>query len=319
MRLGVRSAGALVAVVALSGCGMVDGRSDGPAMAKAPAAGPSFDDGNYKLGTPYEVAGETYNPADAAQYDEVGYASWYGDELGGRPTANGEQFNPRGVSAAHPTLPMPSYVEVTHLGTGKTILVRVNDRGPFKKNRMIDLSHGAAEQLGVTGDGNFPVRVRRVNPPDSEKAALRAGMAVPERLETPAPLLSALRKKLGAGPITPAASPTPPPPRPRAAPVPRAAAGATYSAPPPRSEFIEEDAGVSRRRAPLATGKYYIQVAAFSSRANAQAAARAVGGQVVASGNVFRVRKGPYASDVSARAALGGVAAKGYRDARIVR
>lgn len=81
------------------------------------------------LGQPYQVDGKTYTPGDDPTYDDAGYASWYGAELAGRKTANGEMFNPNGVSAAHRTLPLPSYVEVTNLDNGKTILVRVNDRG----------------------------------------------------------------------------------------------------------------------------------------------------------------------------------------------
>ncbi len=120
-------------------------------------------------------------PVTASDYEATGQASWYGDELRGRPTANGESFNPDGFTAAHRTLPMSSYVEVTALDTGKTILVRVNDRGPYHGNRIIDLSHGAARQLGMVGNGSRLVRVRRVDPSESEKLALRRGNAVQVR------------------------------------------------------------------------------------------------------------------------------------------
>src|SRR3546814_10286294 len=99
------------------------------------------------------------------------------------------------LSAAHKTLPLPSYVEVTALDTGRTILVRVNDRGPMANDRLIDLSRGAAEQLGLA-DGVTGVRVRRVNPPKAERLRLRAGKAVPDRLATPDSLLAILRRKL---------------------------------------------------------------------------------------------------------------------------
>ena len=98
----------------------------------------------------------------APRYEATGTASWYGDELRGRKTANGEAFNPDGLTAAHRTLPMQSYVEVTALDTGRTVIVRINDRGPYHGNRLIDLSHGAARRLGLVGNGARLVRVRRV-------------------------------------------------------------------------------------------------------------------------------------------------------------
>ncbi|MGN6690639.1 MAG: septal ring lytic transglycosylase RlpA family protein, partial [Sphingopyxis sp.] len=128
-------------VLLLSACGVADGkREGGPAPGPTPAlAADMAADTPVKLGDPYTVAGVTYTPADIPDYDDVGYASWYGEELAGKPTANGEIFNPDGISAAHRTLPLPSYVEVTALDTGRTILVRVNDRGPMVGDRLIDL------------------------------------------------------------------------------------------------------------------------------------------------------------------------------------
>jgi rare lipoprotein A len=143
---------------------------------------------------------------EAEEYDEVGYASWYGDELAGRKTASGEPFLPTGISAAHRTLPFQSYVEVTSLDTGRTILVRINDRGPYARSRLIDLSRGAAEQLGVSGHGHAAVRVRRVDPLEQEKVALKQGLRASERLEAPELLLAALRKKLDYTPRTDASS-----------------------------------------------------------------------------------------------------------------
>ena len=107
-----------------------------------------------------------------------GMASFYGYDFAGKQTANGERFNPDGFTAAHRTLPLQSYVEVTTLDTGRTILVRINDRGPYHGNRLIDLSHGAARQLGIVGHGARLVRVRRVEPSANEKRALRNGRSV---------------------------------------------------------------------------------------------------------------------------------------------
>jgi rare lipoprotein A len=99
----------------------------------------------------------------APEYEVTGYASWYGDELRGRKTANGENFNPDAMTAAHPTLPMSSWVEVTTLDNGKTVRVRINDRGPYHSNRIIDLSKAAALRLGMLGHGARLVRVRHVD------------------------------------------------------------------------------------------------------------------------------------------------------------
>lgn len=147
----------------------------------APAWRAPVSDDAVRIGTSYSAGGGTYTPRDDRSLDEVGFASWYGEELRGKRTANGEAFDPDGISAAHRTLPMPSYVEVTALDTGRTILVRVNDRGPFHSNRIIDLSLGAARQLGLTGGGARQVRIRRVDPSDSDKLALRRGQAVAMR------------------------------------------------------------------------------------------------------------------------------------------
>lgn len=100
---------------------------------------------------PYKIKGKTYYPmASAEGYREKGIASWYGYESGNR-TSMGTRFNPQGYTAAHKTLPLPSKVRVTNLRNGRSIIVLVNDRGPFKKNRLIDLSHGAAKKIGLTG------------------------------------------------------------------------------------------------------------------------------------------------------------------------
>ncbi|WP_260583144.1 septal ring lytic transglycosylase RlpA family protein [Sphingopyxis sp. PET50] len=309
----------LAATMLLAGCGSVDGKRDGgPVAGPAPApTGAAVVDGPPKLGAPFTVAGTTYTPADIADYDDVGYASWYGEELAGSPTAIGEPFNPDGISAAHKTLPLPSYVEVTALDTGRTILVRVNDRGPMVNDRLIDLSRGAAQQLGLNG-GVAAVRVRRTNPPMAERAQLRSGGAVAERLATPDTLLVLLRKKLDDKPV------------------PAGMASATASKPTPSApapggdRFIVEGPGAkpaattapkpaAAKPAPAAAGSYAVQVAAFSSEARANAAAKSVGGNVVKAGNLWRVRMGPFASEADALSAAAKAKAKGFRDAQVQR
>jgi rare lipoprotein A len=109
---------------------------------------------------PYQIRGRWYRPAEQPGYDETGLASWYGEQFNGRPTATGERFDMHALTAAHKTLPLPGLVEVTNLANGRRIVVRVNDRGPFVDNRIIDLSRGSAEALGLLQAGVGEVRVR---------------------------------------------------------------------------------------------------------------------------------------------------------------
>ncbi len=119
---------------------------------------------HYKVGNPYKINGRWYRPAVDPSYDRKGVASWYGDDFHGRPTANGEIFDMRRMTAAHTTLPLPSLVEVTNLENGRQAVVRVNDRGPFAHNRIIDLSRAAAQALGFERQGLAKVRVRYLAP-----------------------------------------------------------------------------------------------------------------------------------------------------------
>lgn len=144
----------------------------------APVYRAPVSDNAARVGATYSAGGGTYTPRDDRDYEETGMASWYGEELRGSRTANGEAFDPDGFTAAHRTLPLPSYVEVTALDSGRTILVRINDRGPFHSDRIIDLSLGAARQLGITGRGAHQVRVRRVEPEERDKLTLRRGQPV---------------------------------------------------------------------------------------------------------------------------------------------
>lgn len=115
--------------------------------------------GHYKIGKPYEIKGVTYQPQEYENYEEVGQASWYGDDFHGRATANGEVYNMRDKTAAHRTLPLPSIVRVTNLDNGKSTIVRVNDRGPFASNRVIDVSESVAEELDFKDKGVANVKI----------------------------------------------------------------------------------------------------------------------------------------------------------------
>jgi rare lipoprotein A len=118
--------------------------------------------GVYLLGKPYTVAGRTYIPEQNPNYKKVGLASWYGEDFHGRYTANGEIFDMNAISAASPTLPLPSYARVTNLENKRSLVVRVNDRGPFVGNRLIDVSVRAAKLLGFHGNGLAKVKVEYV-------------------------------------------------------------------------------------------------------------------------------------------------------------
>ncbi len=116
--------------------------------------------GSYKIGAPYKVAGRWYFPAEDHNYNRTGTASWYGTAFHGRKTANGEVFDMWALTAAHPTLPLPSYAYVTNLDNGRTVLVRINDRGPYAHDRIIDLSRMTARMLGTEAQGLGRVQVR---------------------------------------------------------------------------------------------------------------------------------------------------------------
>jgi rare lipoprotein A len=298
------------------------------AQAQPPGRPAMVSDTPVVLGDPYVVGGTSYRPADPASYDEVGIASVSDAPSRGETTANGEAFAPDAITAAHKTLPLPAYVEVTALGSGRTILVRVNDRGPMRNDRIIGLSPGAAAQLGVA-DG-APVRVRRVNPPEQERAVLRARGRAAERLETPPALLKVLRAKLGAAempsaaPALPAAPPAKTPPVPaKARPgadfdVPAVAAAKTKPAQPPAARPARATAAEKPVALSPTAGTYVVQVGAFSSRARAEALAASIGALAEASGALWRVRLGPYATRQAAQAGVRKAAAKGFEKATIL-
>jgi rare lipoprotein A len=142
--------------------------------------------GTYRVGKPYIVAGRIYVPEEDVNYRQEGLASWYGDDFHGRLTANGEVFDMASLTAAHPTLPMPCYARVTNLSNGKSLIVRVNDRGPYHDNRVMDVSSRAAELLEFKNNGVARVRVEYVGRAPLEgsddrqlMATLRSGVPAP--------------------------------------------------------------------------------------------------------------------------------------------
>ncbi len=142
--------------------------------------------GTYRVGKPYLVGGQLYTPEENVNYRQEGLASWYGEDFHGRLTANGEVFDMTSLSAAHPTLPMPCYARVTNLSNGKSLIVRVNDRGPYHANRVMDVSSRAADLLGFKSSGVARVRVEYVGRAPLEGSDDRLLMAT-LRTGAPAP------------------------------------------------------------------------------------------------------------------------------------
>jgi rare lipoprotein A len=157
----IANVGAVVlACAALANCSSSKVLSDKYSQRVVPEGEPvPKGGGGYKVGQPYTINGQTYYPSENPAYRVEGIASWYGPDFHGRLTANGEVFDMHGISAAHPTMPLPSYARVTNLDNGRSIIVRVNDRGPYARNRVIDVSIGAANALGFYGEGLAHVRV----------------------------------------------------------------------------------------------------------------------------------------------------------------
>ncbi len=139
----------------------LDGCASGPSAPASPKTGSSVSTGGgYKVGQPYQIGGTWYYPHEDFSYDETGIASWYGADFHGQRTANGEMYNMEELTAAHKTLPLPSLARVTNLENGRSIVVRINDRGPFSGARIIDVSQRAAQLLGFEQTGTAKVRVQ---------------------------------------------------------------------------------------------------------------------------------------------------------------
>ncbi len=265
--------------------------------------------GRHHVGKPYTVAGRTFYPTANPEPVQVGVASWYGPRFHRRRTANGEWFDMNYLSAAHPTMPLPSYARVTNLENGRTVIVRVNDRGPFVGTRIMDLSRAAAERLGYLRQGKARVRVEYLGPaPLGDDRRLLARLNRMTDASKPTLLAAIDGRAIDAPPVRVARNRPPQPP------VRTAAAGAAAM---PRQV---RPAGY----APLPG--YFVQVAAFINPDNAEAARRRLGriGPVdvrpveVAARRFWRVRLGPLASLEDAEDLLGRVRSIGHHDARIV-
>lgn len=331
MRLPVNHALPLAALLFLTA--LPAAAKDNPAS--APSTGPAAD---YPMvvGDPFTIGTTTWTPADQLNYDAVGYATV--GEGGGT-----------GISAAHKTLPLPSYAEVTSLDTGRTVLVRITRRGPMTNDALVELSSEAASQLGIAAEAHAAIRIRRVNPLEAERALLRTGNRAPERMATPEGLLKVLRRKLadqspllpppstpptmlkGPPPAPPVAGPIAPPAKPALAskpasePKPVISAGqatgqAAKPADPPKPPIKPATPPAANPVAGAsAKGSQFVQVGMFSVETNARKAAKQLGAEASRAGKFWRVRLGPFANGAQAAAALEKARAAGYSDARIQR
>lgn len=305
-------------------------------------------EGDLKVGNPYIVDGITYKPVTSSLgYSERGIASWYGKDFHGKSTANGECYNMYAFTAAHKTLPLPTLVRVTNLENNKSIVVKVQDRGPFVRGRMIDLSYAAAQSLDIVRTGTAPVLVEAIGGPHHKSGGAgwfasnqpqrssdyRSGDSVAEALPTyvpttaseelledekftitkPATTHAATEKgtELAAAEEAPLveenASPIAPPPANKNLPVPPAA-----------------DKRPFRSTEPLLHTAAYVQVGAFSNEQKAHHIAKNLGKgtQVTsvqrASGMLYRVRTGPFKTLAAAETELDKLISRGFNGAAVV-
>ncbi|MGQ0484835.1 MAG: septal ring lytic transglycosylase RlpA family protein [Hyphomicrobiales bacterium] len=262
--------------------------------------------GRYHVGKPYKVAGRWFKPREQHSYDAIGPASWYGEDFHRRMTSNGEWFNMNDLTAAHPTLPLPSYVKVTNLDNGREVIVRVNDRGPFVGPRIIDMSKRSAEVLGFKEKGKTKVRVQLVGAaPLNDRGAHLAAMNRELQHGTP---LKAMIAAAGRSEAT-------------------MVAAVTEQMPPIATQpEIALAVAVPVPQAGLFEGSYYIQVGSFGDAGSAETAGAQLANvwpvQVIAAsasgGEVYRVRIGPISGEVDAMTALQDAVGHGHPDAHMI-
>lgn len=317
---GVHRSFLLLLGVTLAGCTTASHHPPATANAK-PAPGQSGK-GMYKIGSPYQIDGLWYYPAEDFNYDETGIASWYGEAFHGKDTANGELFDLNAVTAAHRTLPMPTIVEVTNLENGRQIQVRVNDRGPYARGRIIDLSRRSAQLLGFEQQGTAKVRVKVLVPESIQAASLAGRNGTDQVASVDAPVASP-RTSVAAEPLAPL-------PGVRNAPAPRPAASLPHPPPAPVPAVqVANTAPVPSGQVsvvPVKPTQIYIQAGAFSKPDNAWRLKSRLDplGPVKVSGvrsqgvDLYRVRLGPVPSVEDADKLLARVLDSGLAEARIV-
>lgn len=329
-----RFAGLMAVLASLAACGSSGSKGGGGGSSVAQR-------GTYKVGKPYKIDGVTYTPREEFTYTETGMASWYGPGFHTKATANGERYDQSDRTAAHRTLQMPAVVRVTNLENGMSTVVRINDRGPFARNRIIDLSRTAAEELDIVRAGTARVRLEQLQ---QESIAVKdvavSGGGPDEQHQAMAALASGQR---GTPAPPPAAAPPPPPvavaavapdPAPPPSPAPTPVQAGWGGAPPPRSAPVTVPASpppaavtpVAASAPGAHASGFYIQVGAFSTPENAErqrSAIRSYGTSEVTHGaaagrEVYRVRLGPYTTSDAAGIVADRLKRSGYGDARVI-
>lgn len=231
-------------------------------IARTPDAVPRVEPFHPFANRPYSALGRSYTPiTDDRAFRQRGFASWYGRQFHGNRTSSGEKYDMFAMTAAHPTLPLPSYVRVTHLRNGASVIVRVNDRGPFKHDRVIDLSYAAAVKLGIAAAGTGEVEVVRFTHAD-----IRAGRLGPRSDAEPA----ATELTRSDAPRLPA-SPRAPLPPPEAALTPNATAAIATQGAASAASTAAASAHPPVSASPISAGRWSVQLGAFSVQANAEA------------------------------------------------
>lgn len=282
----------IAATLLLAGCASFSDRRAAEEQGRRVAAG-----GIYKIGTPYEIEGDWYYPQEDTTYDNTGIASWYGSKFHGRRTANGEIFDMDLLTAAHPTLPMPVRAKVTNLENGRSVVVRINDRGPFAKDREIDMSRRAADVLGFKEKGTAQVRVQYLGrAPLYDSAGRLIKRQEPDRFIAEKPITPKEDSRVAAAPIEPVDVLT--------------ADGKKLAKPEPD---VEEK-------------RYAVQVGVFSMRQNAEALQAKLKAfspvkivEVKMGGaTLYRVKIGGANIRADARSTLERLAAAGHTDAVII-
>jgi len=328
----VRAVGMLLLMAllasSLTACGSRSGGRSGAAQV-----------GAYKIGAPYKIDGVTYTPQEEFNHVETGVASWYGPGFHGKSTANGERYDQSERTAAHRTLQMPAIVRVTNLDNGMSTVVRINDRGPFARSRIIDLSRAAAQELDVVRNGTARVRIDQL---PAESMAVKdvaiAGGGPAEQNAAVAQVASGARRAPASQPVVaqPPVMVAASPPPPVAAPPP-----ATQAVWPtnPRPQAVSATpvyaSGNGVSIASLASGAsaptgaasgFYVQTGSFSTAENAERQrdlVRSYGMSEVSAASaggreVYRVRLGPYTTPDAAGIVADRLKRSGYGDARVV-
>jgi peptidoglycan lytic transglycosylase len=259
--------------------------------------------GRYLVGEPYDVAGVSFVPKEQPNYDKVGVASWYGPQFHRRMTSNGEWFDMNDLTAAHATLPLPSYAKVTNLENGRSVVVRINDRGPFVGTRIIDMSRRSAEALGFKPQGMAQVRVQYIGPAPLNDQGQHL-QAMNRELRRGTPLHSLMAAADG-----------------------RFEDATQVAADEPSlTPYSTQETNLASASADYDMPKYFVQVGSFADPDNAERAREELSNsgpvqveQLMGSqGPLYRVRIGPMKSEGQAQIALRQAVDLGHPDAHLI-